>query len=95
MKIELEVSSEAEGTSAPWWMIIDPEQNLSKGEDGVYRIAHMITGPFFSRKEAQDWLDKTRYNFGPNAVVYCHSGHQSKQYEKAWYDAKELLEAKP
>lgn len=93
MQITLTVSVKHESTSAPWWMIIDPAQNMRTGKEACYKIASMITGPFFSRKEAQDWLDKTRYNFGPNAVVYCHSGHQSKQYEKAYYDARELSPA--
>jgi hypothetical protein len=79
-KIEIEVSEENEGTSCPWWMIIDPQQNFSKQRDACHVIASMITGPFFSREEAQTFLDRTRYNFGKNAVVYCASGCYAKQY---------------
>jgi len=83
MKIEIEVSELNESTRAPWWLIIDPQQSMSTGTDACYAIANMITGPFFSRKEAQDAMDRQRYNFGKNACVYCHSGHNSPQYEKA------------
>jgi hypothetical protein len=82
-KIELEVSSLNEGTESPWWIIIDPKQNFSTGDRGLYAIAGMITGPFFSREEAQDFLDRTSYNFSKNAKVYCHSGYPSKQYKEA------------
>ena len=80
MKIEIEVSEDCESTSAPYWLIIDPKQNLSLQRDACYRIASMITGPFFSRNSAQEFLDATRYNFGKNAVVYCHSGCYSREY---------------
>lgn len=84
MKIEINVDTDNhEGTSYPWWIIIDPRQNFNVDEDGVYNIAHMITGPFFSRKEAQSFLDSKRYNFSKNAKVYCHSGYSSIQYKKA------------
>ena len=32
MKITLNVSEENEATEFPWWLIIDPEQNLSKSK---------------------------------------------------------------
>ena len=81
--IKIEVSELNESTRAPWWMIIDPCQSMSTGKDACFTIANMITGPFFSRKEAQDVLDRRRYAYGKNAVVYCHSGHECAQYEKA------------
>lgn len=80
MKIEIEVSEENECTSAPWWLIIDPRQNFSKGDDGVTNIAFMITGPFFSREEAEGVLQRQRYNFGKGAKVWCHSGCHTVQY---------------
>ena len=83
MKITLNVSEENEATEFPWWLIIDPEQNLSKSKGSCQVIADMITGPFFSRKEAEDHLRSRRYAFGTNAVVYCHSGYWSKQYKEA------------
>lgn len=74
MKIELEVSEKNEATRSPWWLIIDPKQNFKTHDDGIYNIASMITGPFFSREEAQKFLDLTYYNFSKNAKVFCHSG---------------------
>ena len=63
MEITLEVSEKNESTSNPWWIIIDPEQNLEKNDDGIHKIASMITGPFFSRGTAEEFLERTRYNF--------------------------------
>lgn len=84
MKITIDVDMDNnEGTSAPWWMIVDPKQNMSTGRDACYNIASMITGPFFSRREAQAHLDSRRYDFGANAVVYCHSGCWSDKYSDA------------
>ena len=83
MKIELEISEKNEGTSDPWWIIIDPKQNFNTDDNGLYAIAGMITGPFFSRESAQEFLDRTRYNFSKNAHVYCHSGYYSDEYKEA------------
>ena len=80
MKIELEVSYANEGTYAPWWMIIDPMQNFKTDSEAVHAIAAMITGPFFSREEAEAVLAATRYRFGKGACVYCASGHATLQY---------------
>lgn len=80
MNIKLEVSDENEGTDSPYWLILDPRQMLKLN---VYALASMITGPFFSRAEAQRHLDARRYNFSKHAVVYCHSGYWSHQYKTA------------
>lgn len=80
MKIEIEVSEENECTSSPYWLIISPRQNFKTDEEGACNIASMITGPFFSRKEAQKVLDSRRYHYGNNAIVYCHSGYETVQY---------------
>ena len=80
MKIELEVSEENEGTSAPWWVIIDPRQNFKTNYDGIYAIASMIEGPFFSREEAENTLKRTRYNYSKGAKVFCMSGCHTVQY---------------
>lgn len=86
-KITLEASEETESTASPWWMIIDPRQNFRTDNQALHDIAGMITGPFFSREEAEDFLSATRYNFGKNAKVFCHSGHNSKQYHDAYRKA--------
>lgn len=87
MKIQLEVSDRNEGTEAPWWIIVDPGQNFSTGEDGIYRIAGMITGPFFSREEAETVLRVQHYNFSQNATVFCASGYNTLQYHQEWRKA--------
>ena len=88
IKIELEVSKENEGTESPWWIIIDPRQNFNTNDNGLYAVASMITGPFFSRESAQEFLDRTHYNFSKNAKVYCHSGYYSDEYKSALRKAR-------
>lgn len=80
MKIEIEVSEDNEITAEPWWVILDPRQNM---RSDVNDLAHQITGPFFSRKEAQDHLEARSYNFGPKAAVWCCSGCQTTEYRNA------------
>lgn len=74
-----------EGTRAPWWIIIDPKQNFTIDHN---RIASMITGPFFSRPDAEEFLQRTRYNFSKHARVFCHSGCYSKKYENLCRELK-------
>ena len=88
MKIEISVSDNHEGTDSPWWMIVKPQQNFSTGEQGIYNIAGMITGPFFSREEAELELESRRYNYGKTAVVFCASGYNSGQYRTAYRNAE-------
>ena len=76
--IETLKNSDNEATRSPYWLILDPEQNM--GCD-VFALAMQISGPFFSRKDAQDYLTCHRYNYSDRAVVFCHSGHYSKKYE--------------
>jgi hypothetical protein len=78
VKITLEVSEDNESTSFPWWVIVDPLQNLNCD---YHAIAAMVTGPFFSREEAEAELKATRYNYSKRAVVYCKSGCYSRQYQ--------------
>ena len=76
--VEELVSSNNEYTRSPYWMIIDPKQMFRLN---AHYVASMFTGPFFSRKSATDFLNKTRYNFSSRAVVYCCSGTYSKLYD--------------
>ena len=80
MKITLEVSEDNEATSYPWWVILDAGQNMSLD---IRVLANQITGPFFSRENAERHLQRSRYNFGKRARVYCMSGHNSLQYRQA------------
>lgn len=80
-----------EGTRLPWWLIIDPRQNFNTDNQGLHNIAGMITGPFLSRESAENFLKATRYNFGKGARVFCHSGHNSMDYENLQTKARNLF----
>jgi len=94
MKIELDVDLENnEGTDSPYWLIIDPswlpKSTLKDDPDqALHIVASMINGPFFSREEAQYFLNATNYNFSKNAKVYCHSGYSSHKYKMACRNAE-------
>lgn len=80
MKIEIEVSEHNEATQSPWWMIVDPRQNFKLNTNGACNVAQMITGPFFSREEAESILRTRAHRFSKNAIVFCNSGHLTIQY---------------
>ena len=61
---------------------------MSTRRDSCYAIASMITGPFFSREEATLELERRRYHYGKNAVVYCHSACYTNQYKQAYRAAE-------
>jgi hypothetical protein len=44
-------------------------------------IPHCITGPFFSREDAEGHLTARKYAFSSKAYVYCHSGYWSQKYK--------------
>ena len=75
-----------EFTDSPYWMILDPRQMM---KPDVYHLAGMVTGPFFSREEAQNHLSSRRYAFGKHAVVFCASGYWSRRYKDAWRKAEQ------
>ena len=77
MRVEFEISEKNECTQSPYWLIIDPVQMM---KPDIHYVASMITGPFFSREEAQDKLDRARYNYSDRARVYCASGYATGQY---------------
>ena len=72
-------AADKEGTRAPYWVIIDPIQNMSCN---IHAAASQITGIFFCRKDAKDYLKGKRYNYSARAKVYCLSGHHSIKYEE-------------
>jgi len=80
MVIKLMVSEENENTAYPWWVIVDPRQSSWCNPHDIWS---MITGPFFSRKEAQDYLNDHQHRFTQRAVVSCCSGYASRQYVEA------------
>jgi len=85
--METLVEGSNEATDSPYWLIIDPctlERNRDDDEaedPDIYRVAHCISGIFFSRKDAEDFLEATRYNYSDKARVYCHSGWRSRKYK--------------
>ena len=83
MKIEIEVSERCEATRAPYWLTISPRQNFETNERGLHNIASMITGPFFSRMEADRIVESQPHRFGSTSYVFCCSGHNTIQYAKA------------
>jgi len=81
MKITIDVSEDCECTASPWWVIVDPMQNMRCSVD---HAAAQIVGPFFSREEAESELTVTKYNYSKRARVYCKSGCYTRQYKEAW-----------
>ena len=67
-----------EATASPWWVILDPKGS-GVGISGT-KIGPMIDGPYFSREDAEAYLEAKRYNYGKNPVVYCLSGHTSRKF---------------
>ena len=68
-----------EATESPYWLILDPKQNMSCD---IHWLASQITGPFFSRDDAENHLKCRRYAFSDRAKVFCHSGYWSVKYKK-------------
>ena len=67
-----------EDTEAPYWLILDPSQNM---RCDIYNLSSQITGPFFSREDAEEHLSIRRYAFSDRAKVFCFSGHASEKYK--------------
>lgn len=79
VKIEIEVDlTDVEGTDSPYWLILDPRQNMSCD---IYHLSSQITGIFFSREDAERHLSSRRYAFSDRAAVFCCSGYWSHQYK--------------
>lgn len=70
-------SAENEATAEPYWLILDPIQNMSCD---IYQLASQITGPFFCRDDAQEYLDAKKHRYSSKAKVFCHSGYASRKY---------------
>ena len=70
-------NSDNEATESPYWLILDPKQNMSCD---IHYLGTMITGPFFCREDAEAHLNARRYAFSERARVYCNSGYWSQKY---------------
>lgn len=76
--VEILKQADNEGTESPYWLILDPNQNLYCD---VHALAAQITGPFFCRADAEKHLQSRRYAFSDRASVYCNSGYWSQKYK--------------
>lgn len=74
-------AADNEITKDPYWLILDPKQNMSCD---IHHLAGQITGPFFSRDDAEEFLKASRYNFSDRAHVYCLSGCYSHKYSQLY-----------
>ena len=72
------LETDNEATESPYWLVLDPQQNMSCD---VHVLAGQITGPFFSREDAEEYLQRRRYDYSDRAVVYCCSGYYSQKYK--------------
>ena len=79
----IKIIGDNEGTSYPYWIIIDPKQNFKTNDQGVHNISGMIEGVWFSRKAAEDYLKARSYEYSKNARVFCKSGYWSTDWRKA------------
>lgn len=83
--IETLTNADNEATRAPYWLILDPSQNMSCD---IHELAAQISGPFFCREDAQNYLDAKRHHYSNRTRVFCHSGHYSRKYNKLCDDLK-------
>jgi hypothetical protein len=95
MKIEIDVTGDNEATAYPWWVIVNPTHVVNDPpydhdddvDDSTYvsdtTIAFSITGPFFSRDEAESALRRRHYDYHPDAAIWCLSGHETQVYRNA------------
>ncbi len=67
------------------WQDGDETQYAALDEYNIERCAenipNCITGPFFSRQDAEAHLSARKYAFSSQAYVYCHSGYWSRKYK--------------
>lgn len=86
MKVVLNVPREEEGCRYPYWLIIDPWQNMGCTVEGV---TDKLKGPFFCRGAAERYLSKHGYQFSERVKIVCLSGEDSLQYKNAFCEEDE------
>lgn len=69
-------------TESPWWVIINPRGLIHTASE----IESRLTGPFFSRKAAEDHVRNRRHAFGEKVAIWCLSGYWSYEYKKLLRD---------
>lgn len=77
-------SPDNEATAYPWWAIVQ--------RAGFGRFA-TLAGPFFSRDSAERQRQARIYEYGQKSLVYCFSGHESRDYRELRKAARAALEA--
>lgn len=83
MKILINVSEKTEATSYPWWIVIDaskiipccPDEDDECAVPSVSwrSVANNVYGPFFSREEAERFIERNKHNLGKDTICYCMS----------------------
>ena len=66
-------------TAEPFYVIIDPGQIM---KPDCYSTSGQVSGLFFSRKAAQDYLKARRHHFSDRAVTFAMSGHHSRAWKR-------------
>lgn len=99
VRVEFPMPENRDFCKAPYWMIIDPGHRCGCAEDYEgytiddltdREVAYMVTGPFFSREEADKYLAAHKKYFTPKAVVWSLFG-KSMIYVNAWRKADEVM----
>jgi hypothetical protein len=85
-------SLQCDYTNSPFWIIVEPKQILKKDAE---QIASCVTGIFFSRESAQQYLDAHCYNFADNTIVYGCAGHHNDEYWQAIKNGKKAVFTNP
>lgn len=73
-------NTDNEGTESPYWLVIDPGRTRNM-KTTITQITCCVDGPFFSRKDAEEYLEARRYDYSNRAGVWCASGHHSRKYK--------------
>ncbi len=78
-----------EATAYPYWLIIDPARvPLCNYKLRSHYISAAITGPFFSRETATEYLVAASHHYSKHAIVFCASGHASADWKDLLNEAK-------
>lgn len=73
---------ETEATDSPWWVIIKPRGMIHSASD----ISSRLTGPFFSRQDAQDHVNARKHAFNDKTEIWCLSGYWSRKFKLMYRD---------
>src|SRR5580692_6035851 len=80
---EVAAETDNEATETPQWFVVDPDEGVS-----LARAASQFVGPFFSRKRAEEYLKRRRYDYGKDADVWCASAYYCDDYKRLYQASK-------